>query len=184
MFLGLATLFAELLRPLAPSRAAELTDHKPVEIAAAASQSIKRSLETEAARPPIATTHVADVDKPEQTEVLDAAEPSAPIPNGPLVAIVLTELGPNTRAARTAIDRLPAAVSLAFSPYADASRELARAAKTAGHEVWLSVPMQPKSYPARQPRQERAADRRSGAENVRRLEWAMSGSTRPSASRT
>lgn len=143
----------------------------------------KEAITAGALRPPIATVPVTDVDNPQIDEARLAAgdrparvpaAPAAPIPDGPLVAIVLTELGPNAGAAKAAIDRLPPAVSLAFSPYADASRDLAKAAKGGGHEVWLSVPMQPKSYPRVNPGKNVLLTGESGAENVRRLTWALS----------
>lgn len=166
----MATLFVELLRPLAPSKAAEMTDAPPVRRALPqqAKPSLKRALETGAARPPIAIVPAAELEQP----VSSARLPS--IPAGPLIAIVLTELGPNPGAAKIAIDRLPQAVSLAFSPYADASRGLAATAKAGGHEVWLSVPMQPKSYPRISPGKNALLTGESSAENVRRLEWALS----------
>jgi hypothetical protein len=173
LFVGLATLFAELLRPLAPSRAA-IVDAQPNEPAAIppgtgvpdARETLRRQ-----ARPPIAQV------PPAVSDALDAdmaGAPATPLPDGPLVAIMITELGPNAVAARSAIERLPAGVSLAFSPYADAARGLAVEAANDGHEVWLSVPMQPKRYPSVSPGKNVLLTSESGAENVRRLEWALS----------
>lgn len=162
LFVGLATLFAELLKPLAPSQAAVT--------AIAAPQAVKpapKHITQSGPAQPIERA-ATDVGKPFATAV---HEP--PIPDGPLVAIILTELGPNAAAARDAIERLPSSVSLAFSPYADASRDLARRAKAGGHEIWLSVPMQPKSYPRVSPGKNALLTGESGGENLRRLEWAL-----------
>src|SRR3546814_19345511 len=90
--------------------------------------------------PPTATAGAASRDTLPQP-----AEP--PVPDGPLIAVMLTELGPNAPAAEEAIARLPAGISLSFSPYPDASRALARQAKADGPEVWLSLPMPPRRYP-------------------------------------
>ncbi len=180
LFIGLATVFVELLRPLAPSHAAAQTGDQPRRaLPPDAKVKAKDAVTAGTLRPPIAQVPVTDVDKPEIDEARLAAgetppAPAAPIPAGPIVAIVLTELGPNAGAAKAAIDRLPAAVSLAFSPYADASRDLAKAAKAGGHEVWLSVPMQPKSYPRVNPGQNVLLTGEAPAENVRRLNWALS----------
>lgn len=182
LFIGLATVFVELLRPLAPSHAAAQTGDQPSRaLPPEAKVKAKDVVATGTLRPPIAQVPVTDVDKPEIDEARLAAgatppatAPAASIPTGPIVAIVLTELGPNATAAKAAIDRLPAAVSLAFSPYADASRDLAKAAKAGGHEVWLSVPMQPKSYPRVNPGQNVLLTGEAAAENVRRLNWALS----------
>src|SRR3546814_6805617 len=67
--------------------------------------------------PPTATAGAASRDTLPQP-----AEP--PVPDGPLIAVMLTELGPNAPAAEEAIARLPAGISLSFSPYPDASRAL------------------------------------------------------------
>lgn len=184
LFIGLATVFVELLRPLAPSHAAAQTSDQPRRaLPPEAKVKAKDAATAGTLRPPIAQVPVTDVDKPEIDEARLAAgeappvrpaASAAPIPAGPIVAIVLTELGPNATAAKAAIDRLPAAVSLAFSPYADASRDLAKAAKAGGHEVWLSVPMQPKSYPRVNPGQNVLLTGEAPAENVRRLNWALS----------
>jgi uncharacterized protein len=180
LFIGLATVFVELLRPLAPSHAAAQTGDQPRRaLPPEAKVKAKDAATAGTLRPPIAQVPVTDVDKPEidearETPPVRPAASAAPIPAGPIVAIVLTELGPNATAAKAAIDRLPAAVSLAFSPYADASRDLAKAAKAGGHEVWLSVPMQPKSYPRVNPGQNVLLTGEAPAENVRRLNWALS----------
>jgi polysaccharide deacetylase 2 family uncharacterized protein YibQ len=116
--------------------------------------------------PPTATEVAASRDTLPQP-----AEP--PVPDGPLIAVMLTELGPNAPAAEEAIARLPAGISLSFSPYPDASRALARKAKEDGHEVWLSVPMQPRSYPRVSPGPHVLLTANSGDENVGSLEWAL-----------
>ncbi len=174
LFVGLATLFVELLRPFAASQAA--VPHQTLETASPApkpAETVRENTQTAAIAPvPAAVKEPALEQALEQTAA--AAHPSAPIPAGPIVAIVLTELGPNAGAARSAIDRLPAAVSLAFSPYADASRDLAKSAQASGHEVWLSVPMQPKSYPRVNPGPNVLLTGEAPAENIRRLNWALS----------
>lgn len=185
LFIGLATLFVELLRPLAPSHAAAQTDDTRRAPPPEAKIEAKEAAASGTLRPPIAQVPVTDIDEPQidETRLVAgeappaaalAAAAAAPIPDGPIVAVILTELGPNAAAAKAAIDRLPAAVSLAFSPYADASRDLAKAAKAGGHEVWLSVPMQPKSYPRVNPGQNVLLTGEAPAENVRRLNWALS----------
>lgn len=188
LFIGLATLFVELLRPLAPSHAAAQTGDTRRTPPPEAKIEAKEAAASGTLRPPIAQVPVTDIDEPQidetrlaagetppaPTAAAPAAAAAAPIPDGPIVAVILTELGPNAAAAKAAIDRLPAAISLAFSPYADASRDLAKAAKAGGHEVWLSVPMQPKSYPRVNPGQNVLLTGEAPAENVRRLNWALS----------
>ena len=178
----MATLFAELLRPLTPNRAAAMASGNPAAETAgtalppAEQPSPGRVTDTPAAPTPAAATPASEVDR---ASVAAPSVDATPIPAGPLVAIVLTELGPNVGSARAAIDSLPPAVSLAFSPYADAARGLAADARKRGHEVWLSVPMQPKSYPRVSPGKNVLLIGESGSENVRRLEWALSRVDQP-----
>jgi uncharacterized protein len=72
---------------------------------------------------------------------------NAPVPappaGGPRVAILVAGLGMIAADSQAAIASLPAAVSLAVSPYAPDPAATARAARDAGHEVLLSLPMQP-----------------------------------------
>jgi polysaccharide deacetylase 2 family uncharacterized protein YibQ len=172
LFLGMATLFAELLRPLAPSQAAVIdSDEPPAPPPSAGQRFGGTGVKVE---PPLAEIPADELDKLIAEEARAVAAKAAPLPEGPLVAIILTELGPDSKAANDAIQRLPAGVSLAFSPYADASRGLASAAKARGHEVWVSVPMQPKSYPRVSPGKNALLTAESAAENSRRLEWALS----------
>ena len=98
-----------------------------------------------------------------------------PLPAGvKRVAILLDGLGLSSAASLDAIDNLPAAVSLAVSPYAVAPAALLDAARQAGHEILLSLPMQP----ARAPLDDEggyALTEQVGAEtNLMRLQWALS----------
>ncbi len=164
LFFALATAFAQILRPLAPSQAATTM---PVPSAPVAQQA-----------------DIVEVPSPVETVASDAPEQQhdttlSPIPDGPLVAIILTELGPNAPAATQAIERLPSEISFAFSPYPEASRALAQKAKAEGHEVWLSVPMQPKSYPRVNPGANVLLTGQTSTENILRLEWALGRIDKP-----
>lgn len=70
-----------------------------------------------------------------------AAVPAAPPPVQPRVAIFVSGMGMDAGATRTAIETMPAAVSLAFLPYGTAVAASVGAAKAAGHEVLLQLPM-------------------------------------------
>lgn len=79
------------------------------------------------------------------------ARPFIPPPQRPLVAVVVAGLGLDGAATEAAIARMPAAVTLSFSPYArDLGRWLAKA-RAAGHEVMLDLPLQPPGYPVDDP---------------------------------
>lgn len=64
-----------------------------------------------------------------------------------IIALVMVDFGLSAKAARTAIDDLPAGVSLALSPYARDAQKLTSDARRKNHEVWLELPLQTKSYP-------------------------------------
>ena len=67
--------------------------------------------------------------------------------NRPKVALVIGGLGLNSRATQTAIEALPAEVTLSFSPYADGLQGWIDRARAAGHEVLLEIPMEPVDFP-------------------------------------
>jgi uncharacterized protein len=67
------------------------------------------------------------------------------------VAIVVEDLGLSQLATETAINKLPAAVTLAFSPYARDLKKWLDKAKAGGHEVLIEVPMESKEFPAEDP---------------------------------
>lgn len=66
---------------------------------------------------------------------------------GKQLAIIVQEMGMSTIATEAVIARFPADVSLSFSPYGVATAALAIQAREAGHEVWLSMPMEPINFP-------------------------------------
>jgi len=67
---------------------------------------------------------------------------AVPEHSAPVIAIVIDDLGDDYAGTRRAI-ALPKAVSLSFLPYPSTTPELARAAKAAGHQILVHVPMEP-----------------------------------------
>ncbi len=61
--------------------------------------------------------------------------------NGPLLAIVIDDAGLNRRGTERAV-RLPVPVTLAYMAYADHLPEQVAAARRAGHEILLHIPME------------------------------------------
>lgn len=96
----------------------------------------------------------------------------APPPDGrPMIAIVLDDLGVNRRGARGAI-ALPAPLTLAFMTYAEGLPEMTAAARAAGHELMLHVPMQPVSE-AMDPGPNVLSAALPRAELLQRLAWGL-----------
>lgn len=67
------------------------------------------------------------------------------------VAVIVRGLGLSQSATETAITKMPPAVALSFSPYAQNLKKWLEMAKANGHEVLVEVPMESKSFPAEDP---------------------------------
>jgi polysaccharide deacetylase 2 family uncharacterized protein YibQ len=105
------------------------------------------------------------------------AQPFAAPAGTPRIAIVLTGMGLSAPATRTAIDRLPAGVTLAFVPYpADVETWLAKA-RAAGHETLLSMPLEPAAFPADDPGPRALLTSLPSDENLDRLAWTLGRGT-------
>ncbi len=91
----------------------------------------------------------------------------------PRIAIVVAELGLSEASTREAIEQLPAAVTLSFSPYGRQLQSWIDAARGAGHEVMLDLPMEPMSYPLDDPGPKALFTALPEIENRLRLEWVL-----------
>ncbi len=69
----------------------------------------------------------------------------------PRIGIIVGNLGLSGAATESAIQRLPGAVTLSFSPYARGLDQWIALARAAGHEVLLDLPMEPINFPANDP---------------------------------
>lgn len=94
-----------------------------------------------------------------------------------LIAVVVGGLGLNADVTREAIELLPPEVTLSFVPYADGLQGWIDAARAAGHETILELPMEPYDYPANDPGPHTLLARADIVENGRRLDWLMSRAT-------
>ena len=68
---------------------------------------------------------------------------------GAKIAVVVTGLGLANDGSATAISKLPADVSLSFSPYGGNLADWVRKARENGHEVLLDLPLEPNNFPAK-----------------------------------
>ena len=87
----------------------------------------------------------------------------------PKIAIVVGGLGLGEAVTQAAVDRLPAGVTLAVTPYGSALQALVSAARAKGHEVLLEVPLEPYDYPDNDPGQDTLLTGETAAENPARL---------------
>ena len=93
---------------------------------------------------------------------------------GPRIAILVAGLGIGQAATLGAIARLPAAVSLALSPYGSDLEKTAARAREAGHEILVQLPMEPFDYPDSDPGPQTLLAGSRPAENLDRTGWALS----------
>jgi len=76
-------------------------------------------------------------------------------------------------ATRTALDSLPAGVTLGFAPYADDVGQWAAQARGKGHEVLLEIPMEPYDFPDSDPGPHTLRAGQEEEDNTQRLTWAL-----------
>jgi polysaccharide deacetylase 2 family uncharacterized protein YibQ len=97
----------------------------------------------------------------------DAADPH------PRVAILLGGIGMDESDSEEAVHTLPGAISLAVTPYAWRPERLLAAARGAGHEIWLALPLEPARYPIDDAGDHALLTGNLPALNQQRLEWAL-----------
>lgn len=92
----------------------------------------------------------------------------------PVVAIVVGGLGVGAAKTVDAIMKLPAAVTLAFTPYGSDPTKLAERARVQRHEILLQVPMEPYDYPDNDPGPQTLLTSLAPEQNMDRLYWHLS----------
>jgi polysaccharide deacetylase 2 family uncharacterized protein YibQ len=92
----------------------------------------------------------------------------------PIVAIVVAGLGVGTAKTTDAIMKLPAQVTLAFTPYGSDPGKLAERARAQHHEIFLQVPMEPFDYPDNDPGPQTLLTTLTPEQNIDRLYWHFS----------
>ncbi|CAO3414671.1 divergent polysaccharide deacetylase family protein [Azospirillum endophyticum] len=91
----------------------------------------------------------------------------------PRIAIVMSDLGLSGVTTGNALAKLPPGITLAFLPYAERLDDWVERARTKGHEVMLSVPMEPLNYPRDDPGPNALLTMLGPDRNVERLEWSL-----------
>jgi len=92
----------------------------------------------------------------------------------PVVSIVVGGLGVGAAKTTDAIMKLPAAVTLAFTPYGSDPAKLAERARAQRHEILLQIPMEPFDYPDNDPGPQTLLTTLAAEQNVDRLYWHLS----------
>jgi polysaccharide deacetylase 2 family uncharacterized protein YibQ len=91
----------------------------------------------------------------------------------PKIAIVVGGLGLGEAPTNAALERLPAGVTLAVTPYGSSLQGLVSTARAKGHEVLLEVPLEPYDYPENDPGQDTLLTGAQAEENPGRLRRVM-----------
>jgi len=91
----------------------------------------------------------------------------------PRIGLVVAGIGESKDESERAID-LPGAVSLAFSPYAVDPEKLLSEARARGHEILISLPLEPAGYPLNNAGDEALLVGAPASQNDERLDWALS----------
>ncbi len=91
----------------------------------------------------------------------------------PTVSIVIGGLGVGAAKTTDAIMKLPAAVTLAFTPYGSDPGKLAERARAQRHEILLQIPMEPYDYPDNDPGPQTLLATLGPEENLDRLYWHL-----------
>ncbi len=100
--------------------------------------------------------------------------PRIAVPPKPRIGVLLEGLGLSAADSSSAIESLPAAVSLAVSPYAPDLEPLLAEARLRGHELLLSLPMEPLHAPNDDEGPQAMNDDVGVQQNQRRLQWSLS----------
>jgi hypothetical protein len=95
----------------------------------------------------------------------------------PRISVVMTGLGVSFAATESVVGVLPGEVTLAFAPYARKLKDWIDAARGAGHEVLINLPMEPRDYPRSDPGPFGLLTGLDADQNKRRLDWVLSRMT-------
>ncbi len=91
-----------------------------------------------------------------------------------LIALIIDDMGLNQARSLTAIRDMPSPISFAFAPYGRNLNTLTALARSRGHEVLLSVPMEPFNYPLDDPGPYGLLTSSENKTNLDKLIWIMS----------
>lgn len=102
------------------------------------------------------------------------ARPADAADQRPKVAVVITGAGMSDAESRAAIQTLPGPISLAFSPYAPSPDGLLELSRKAGHEMLISLPLEPQGYPLNDAGSKSLLTGAAPTQNAANLEWSLS----------
>jgi polysaccharide deacetylase 2 family uncharacterized protein YibQ len=89
------------------------------------------------------------------------------------IAVLVADIGLSAQTSGDAADRLPAAMSFAISPYAVQNQTLLDRIRAAGHEMLVSLPMEPAGFGVSDPGPRALLTSGSADSNAIHLTWAL-----------
>jgi len=104
---------------------------------------------------------------------LDAYSQSSGTVGANRVAIVVGGFGISQTGTLEAIQKLPAGITLGFSPFGNSLNRWGQTAIKDGHEIALQVPMEPLGYPSVDPGPRTLTVNGVGGENLQNLRWSL-----------
>ena len=141
--------------------------------AAAAPSAPARPMPAASMSPAVATLPSAPISKV-AARIVPAAPPPVADDGRPRIAILLVGIGLSEDDSRRAITTLPGAISLGISPYAAAPGAMAKVGRAAGHEDFLSLPLEPAQFPLNDAGPHALLTGATAARNDANLDWALS----------
>jgi polysaccharide deacetylase 2 family uncharacterized protein YibQ len=91
----------------------------------------------------------------------------------PRIAMIMAEMGLSGVTTGNALQKLPGGVTFAFVPFSEHLDVWVERARNGGHEVVLSVPMEPVGFPREDPGPHALLTGLSSDRNMDRLEWSL-----------
>ena len=92
----------------------------------------------------------------------------------PRIAVLVSGFRLSATGIEAAINKLPAGVTFAFDPYSRRLNDWMALARAAGHEVLLTLPMEPTDYPRQDPGPYTLLTSLDARQNLDRLQWVLS----------
>jgi len=92
----------------------------------------------------------------------------------PRIGLVVVGIGLNGTDSEDAIRSLPPSVTMGFSPYANRAADLVAMARKRGHELILSLPLEPRDAPLNDAGNAALLVSAPAEQNERRLQWSLS----------
>ena len=121
--------------------------------------------------------HEPAPEAPKHVDPTEFRRPPPPPDDRPRIAVIVRGLGVSAALTTAAIEKLPPEVTLGLSVYGRTLQKQLDAARAAGHEVFLDIPVEPMGFPNNDAGPKALLTSLSPAENAERLTWDLERAT-------